>query len=51
MRVRAGTEIPPTSILLGAPAKVVRETTSQEKRNILDQLEELQGKAKGLKNQ
>lgn len=32
--VTQGTQIPPNSLVLGSPAKVVRETTEQERQNI-----------------
>lgn len=44
--VTTGTKIPPNSLVLGVPGKIIRETTPQERQTILDQLEELHGKSR-----
>lgn len=46
--VTLGTRIPPNSLVLGVPGKVIRETTPQERQTILDQLEELHQKSRHL---
>jgi carbonic anhydrase/acetyltransferase-like protein (isoleucine patch superfamily) len=46
--VTAGTHIPPDSLVLGIPGKVVRKTTPQEKQSLLDQIEELHRKSRSL---
>jgi carbonic anhydrase/acetyltransferase-like protein (isoleucine patch superfamily) len=38
--------IPPNSLVLGVPGKVVRQTTEQERRSILTQVEELLAKSR-----
>jgi carbonic anhydrase/acetyltransferase-like protein (isoleucine patch superfamily) len=46
--VTAGTHIPPDSLVLGIPGKVIRKTTPQEKQSLLDQIEELHRKSRFL---
>jgi carbonic anhydrase/acetyltransferase-like protein (isoleucine patch superfamily) len=46
--VIAGTHIPPNSLVLGVPGKVIRETTPQERQTLLDQVEELNRKSRYL---
>jgi len=46
--VTAGTHIPPDSLVLGIPGKVVRKTTPQEKQSLLDQIEDLHRKSRSL---
>lgn len=46
--VSSGKVIPPNSLVLGIPGKVVRETTKEERQNILDQVEELYRKSRRL---
>ncbi|MFH1628758.1 MAG: gamma carbonic anhydrase family protein [Pseudomonadota bacterium] len=46
--VTPGLQVPPNSLVLGVPGKVIRQTTPQERQNILDQLEELYGKSRQL---
>lgn len=38
--------IPPDSLVMGAPARVVRETTAEERRRIAEQVEELLRKSR-----
>jgi len=47
--VTAGTFIPPDSLVMGTPAKVVRETSEKERRNIMMQVEELYAKSREYK--
>src|SRR3990170_205547 len=44
--VTSGTSIPPNSLVLGIPGKVIRETTDQERQAIQDQLRELYQKSR-----
>jgi carbonic anhydrase/acetyltransferase-like protein (isoleucine patch superfamily) len=41
-------QVPPNSLVLGVPGKVIRETTPQERQTIMDQLEELYQKSRQL---
>jgi carbonic anhydrase/acetyltransferase-like protein (isoleucine patch superfamily) len=43
--VTAGTSIPPNVLVMGTPARIVRETTASERAGISRQIEELYGKA------
>lgn len=47
--VPPGFQIPPNSLVLGVPGKIIRETTPQERKNIIDQLQELHDKSSRLK--
>jgi carbonic anhydrase/acetyltransferase-like protein (isoleucine patch superfamily) len=47
--VTPGTVIPPNSLVLGVPAKIVRQTTEADRENILRQVEELYSKSRLLK--
>jgi carbonic anhydrase/acetyltransferase-like protein (isoleucine patch superfamily) len=44
----AGVHVPPNSLVLGVPGRVVRETTEEERRAIMEQLEELRQKSRHL---
>lgn len=46
-----GSLIPANSLVLGTPGRVVRETTEDERRQLLAQIEELYEKSRRLKNQ
>lgn len=46
--VSPGTKVPPNSLVLGIPGRVIRETTVQERQNILDQLADLLRKSRHL---
>ncbi len=43
--VTAGTVIPPNSLAMGTPARILRQTTQEERTGILRQIEELAAKA------
>lgn len=45
--VTPGARIPPNSLVLGSPGRVIRETTPQERQNIIEQVEELYRKSRG----
>lgn len=49
--VTAGTFIPPDSLVIGTPAKVVRRTSEKERQNIMMQVEELYVKSREYKRQ
>ena len=44
--VTPGTEFPPNSLIMGAPAKRVRETTEEERQNIIKELRGLYTKSR-----
>jgi carbonic anhydrase/acetyltransferase-like protein (isoleucine patch superfamily) len=44
--VTAGASIPPNSLVMGTPAKIVRETTASERAGVSRQIEELYEKAR-----
>jgi len=46
--VTTGTHIPPNSLVLGAPGRVIRRTTTEERQNIKDQVEVLYQKSRQL---
>ena len=46
--VTAGTRIPPCSLVLGSPGKVIRQTTEQERENIRLQIAELFEKSRSF---
>jgi carbonic anhydrase/acetyltransferase-like protein (isoleucine patch superfamily) len=46
--VTAGTIIPPNSLALGVPARIVRETTEAERKGLLPQLQEIREKVRNL---
>lgn len=46
--VTGGTKIPPCSLVLGSPGKVIRETTAAERRNIAAQIDELFQKSRQM---
>ncbi len=48
--VSPGTQIPPNSLVLGVPGRIIRETTPQERQNVVDQLADLHRKSRHLKN-
>jgi carbonic anhydrase/acetyltransferase-like protein (isoleucine patch superfamily) len=47
--VTSGVSIPPNSLVLGVPGRVVRQTTAQERQTIRDQLQELHAKSRQMK--
>lgn len=47
--VTAGTFIPPDSLVIGTPARVVRNTSEKERQNIMIQVEELCAKSLAYK--
>jgi len=49
--VPPGMMVPPNTLLLGSPARVMRETTSEERDSIALQLQELLEKSKHLRSQ
>ena len=48
--VPPGTRIPPNSLVMGLPGKIVRETTEDERARILAQINELYTKSRLYKN-
>jgi carbonic anhydrase/acetyltransferase-like protein (isoleucine patch superfamily) len=49
--VTSGTRIPANSLVLGVPARVVRQTTVEERSKISEQIEELRQKSLAMKAQ
>ena len=47
--VPPGTRIPPNSLVMGLPGKIVRETTGDERARILAQINELYAKSRHYK--
>ena len=46
--VSPGTQVPPNSLVLGVPGRIIRETTLQERQNVVDQLADLHRKSRRL---
>jgi carbonic anhydrase/acetyltransferase-like protein (isoleucine patch superfamily) len=49
--VPPGTELPANALVLGIPGRVIRETTPEERRTILEQAKELFAKSRRLMGQ